>query len=306
MKFTDFGVNPTGRINTQRDIFEPLFWTGIKDKLITGIKLTKKEQLTLNEMMRIPEIYASFPYGNFNFDESAYYTTPNNKAILGGDIKAMLEVIYSYSRSAYSSIKQIEEKPACAGVPLGLKGLISFTSAKNYNTFRDKILSEYNYKNVFTLDMYLGFALASIGIDWSDGKNKEKTSWGLITALHYTSEKYQQPELLRPKPEELDYIHRSSSYKLSLYRAPMLPESATKICREEFVAFYNSLSVPLRLMLTRRWVWANPTSDMICDIWDWDYRPVIEVPLESLPEKRSDIFDNMWNGVNGVSANDYN
>ena len=287
------------KYNLKRDIYAPGELTSLAESVLAGIPVKELNQLTTNEMHRIPEIYAQVPYtpqGNIGsnsildvIEADKVYKTGNGHDILGGDIKAITSLMYLKPRTSYwkPDKPQIHDSGACGAVPLPLLGFKTWKGipyngwlqamlvhrAEGYDTYD----SEMDIEDMYHLDLLLGNTLAST--KYIESKDEIDTLKGYgLAALGYFED-----EIHRPNYNDVRLFREGNMGNLrgafaNTYGTVSISEDNVPEDNEiqlERVRLHNKCTTPMRLLLSQRWVWYgyHRNTDMIMDFQNWDNMP---------------------------------
>jgi len=263
------------------------------DKLNTGEILTTKQKLTTDELMKIPDMYASIKPITplFKMDKSKLLTTPNKKQILTGDLQALTGIIYKYRRTSYwkSTGPAYRDTMGSGAVPLALMGWRN-AHGTSYN-YLYEVLKLVRPDHCLELDKYLGYDFSSTEI--IDGQPVWRDTLGLIRCR-------QEAEKLEPTLNDIKRLRDEGSHSNV---NPLAGWGTKKIDNPDnaYIDLYNASNQFIRHMLGQRWLWygKHRSADMICDYKDWDNIPkdvdATSTAFGGIPPR----------GVNGIQETDF-
>lgn len=285
----------------KKSIFEPGRLTTLYTDLMSGADTKTVNRLSLDDLAKVPEIYASLDPNSLDITElenDGEYLTPNKNVILGKDIKALTMLIYDKPRTAYvdyGSKSQVHNSNASGAVPLALLGFKRFKNI-NYDKWRTLLKqhttstvsfdksgrvaawcpsNDEDLKVYWKIDMLLGKTLSSTYYDASTDTIKWNQKLGLLQVSTLKGKGWM------PKPITTRFLreagmgnHRgnfATAWGTARISIDRVPEGVDK----DVVSLWNACDTPMRLLLAQRWAWygQHRCSDMICSFADWDAQP---------------------------------
>lgn len=301
-------------LNVTKNVFEP----GRLQLLLSDIELGKPtkdiNRLSEIELERIATLFPNVPKNKniLELSNDTVITGTNGDVVQGADFKAIVKLMYTKPRSAYTKYtnKQLRS-PVNSGTPIGLLGYKRFSGVP-YNAWRVEIVkhvrmrenelvySEDAVSEIFKLDLLLGKALASTYYDSDSDTIRLNPKYGLILASAHIENKY-RPGLKETRRLRQKSMGRYNGHFSTQFGCVQINETS------DFALLYNNCNSAMRLMLLARWAWygMHRHDDMICDFQDWDNIPKnidgVSTGMEGLTPAQSDAEGvNTGKGIFGV------
>lgn len=278
--------------NKNDNLYTPGRIVELYEKLSDNVKLTYKDKLQDTDMAQIPKLFSRFPRGTnvLEVENDAEIATMDGKVMTGRDFKALLLVMYKYTRSAYWHSKEsmIYNSSLAAATPLPLSGfkthqkidyedwvIPGWKMDDDGNPYLDDLMP------VFLLDLYLGYALSSTELT-DDGVIQLKGKYGLARARAYTDAigGFVITARMVRAFRELGMGKRRGNYASAFGASDMTLEEFANHTQhstedEDLIKtwrVYNKSCTLIKLMLGQRWCWYNlqRSPEMVGQITNWD------------------------------------
>lgn len=281
--------------STTKSIYSP---NRIRDMLVlleSGEKLSTKEMLKDGDMAQIPKLFSQLPFdvNILGIENDSKIETADGLSMLGSDFKALMLMMYKYTRSNYFKPENPGYRTAhlSAAVPLPLVGYRNFKK----RAFNDwKLPSDYFFvgddgvlrikdqhmSDLFQLDVLLGYGLSSTSID-AEGVVTVNGLWGLSFASEWAARnklqlstaavRFLQNNSLGKRRGNIGTAYGCSDIKLSDYCASLQIKEDNVEATNAWRLYDRSCQL-IRHLLAQRWCYYNlhRSDDMIGGLGNWD------------------------------------